>query len=158
MTHSADAGTAELAGHIEHFKLPEDFTAEKREALLQDIVSLYDVLDEITRSVEDSEDARQREKLREIVAQLVVQGRCSTDILVALFTDVGFHGRPITQDIRSACEKALRAVFNAIHDYAWEVELTLFAPEEIDPDAATIIDVVAVGQNSKRKSVHSRPR
>ena len=158
ITHSADAMTAKLAEQIEYFELPANFTTKKREAMLQRIVSMYDLLDDVTRSLEDAENARQRDKLGKITAQYVVQVRCSIDILVALFSDVAFHDRRITRDIQEAYEKALRSVFDAIADYVQQVDLTLMPPEEINPDAASIIDVVAVGRNLKRKGIHSRPR
>jgi hypothetical protein len=152
----ADTPFENIGDDIQLFTLAPNFSTKRREELLIEILLLYDLLESVWKSVEEAEDSLQREKLREIVAPFAHEVRCATDILVALFTDIAFRGRPLTPDIQRAWGKAIQAQFDGYRNFLDRVALAFVPPKEIDPRTATVTDVVAVGRTFKRKSKRAR--
>jgi len=159
MARSSETMLAKLAEHVQGPRWPIEFTHEKQKQVFQSILLTYDLMDDMTKSVEDIQDVREQKIMRQLVAKYILQVRCATDILIALYTDVVFDGRPINSDVQKAIGLALRSPFEAFREYLQQADLRIQKiPQNIDPKRSRISEVAIFRPKRKRKSIPPEAR
>jgi hypothetical protein len=133
---------SKLAQLEQVFELPATFTSEKREQLFQGILLLYDYLNRVVDSVM-ADDVMERDKLLAITTPFLTQARFTTDVVTALYNEVVFYGRPITQDLRDTMQDALHNMFCAVREFSESMHAAFVPPDEIDPAATTVTNALA---------------
>jgi hypothetical protein len=118
---------------MQRSELPTDFTLEKREKFFQELTLTYDLLGKASQSIVRVKEVHRRERLMAIAAPCLMQMRCSTDIIAALYNQLAFHDHPITQELRDMVTKAYRNIFDSYSEFLDKMEAAFIPPDEIDP-------------------------
>jgi hypothetical protein len=113
----------------EPMTLPESFTPEQREELFQEIVLIYDHLDNVLSCVELN-GLKNRKIQNELVTPFITQAKNAANILTAFYTDVAKKNLPITPDLQDTFEGAFRIFYSALDDIITGMEEKL-TPETI---------------------------
>ena len=111
------------------------------ERQLHELQLLYNLIDKTAASV-TAVDSVARASQLELITPFLTTARCSVDIVVALYQEVAFHGRPITRDLQDTIEQAYRRLFFAYGDYLNEIKEAFIPPDEIDPTAASVLETL----------------
>jgi len=91
------------------------YAPQKREELFEEIVTLYDLADDVLASLAE-EDATHRNEQLELVKPFVMQVTNATNSLSALYTDAVRNGKAVTPELPAAFEGELQTIFYAYRD------------------------------------------
>lgn len=96
--------------------IPVSFTPEKKQELFEEIVRLYDLVDDAL-AVTQHPDVVNRDIQVELLTPFVTQVTNSTNILSAFYNEVVNKGLPITEQVQETYESAFRNIFYAYKDF-----------------------------------------
>ena len=98
------------------FELPESFTSETAEYLLEEIFKIYDFIDSVLLEA-SREDLTDKELMLEMVSPFTAAVLNSMDIFLRLYTEVITRKTPITLELQEKFEGAFNDIFYAYKEF-----------------------------------------